>query len=44
MKSSIFSYNYQDLRAKFEQDGRKLFLADQVFDWLYKKFEFDVSK
>lgn len=44
MKKSIFSFNYNDLRQYLLDLGRKPFLADQIFDWLYKKYEFEVDK
>lgn len=43
MKKSLFSYTYNDLRQYFLEVGRRAFLADQVFDWLYKKFEFNID-
>ncbi len=44
MKKSLLSYTYNDLKAHLVSLGRKPFLTDQVFDWLYKKFEFDLDK
>lgn len=44
MKKSIFSFNYNDLRSHLVEQGRRPFLADQVFDWMYKKFEFNLDK
>ena len=34
---NIFSFTKNDLIKKFESDGKKKFMASQVFDWLYDK-------
>lgn len=40
---NIFSFTKNDLIKKFESDGKKKFMASQVFDWLYDKkvYNFD---
>lgn len=35
---SIYNFTLQELQTKFLEIGLKKYLADQVFDWLYKKF------
>jgi 23S rRNA (adenine2503-C2)-methyltransferase len=44
MLTSIFSYDYAALKQKIVNDGRRPFLADQIFDWCYRKFIFDNEK
>ena len=41
---NIFSFTKDKLVQKFESDGKKKFMASQVFDWLYDKKVYDVNK
>ena len=41
--TSIFSYSYSSLKEKILADGRRPYLADQIFDWCYRKFIFDIE-
>lgn len=42
-KSGLFSHTYQDFKAIFKNLEIKPFLADQIYDWIYKKFEFSMD-
>jgi 23S rRNA (adenine2503-C2)-methyltransferase len=42
--SGLYSHNYQDFKDYFKSYGVRPFLADQVYDWIYKKFEFNPEK
>ena len=41
---NIFNFTKDKLVQKFESDGKKKFMASQVFDWLYDKKVYDVNK
>ncbi|MDH4468208.1 MAG: 23S rRNA (adenine(2503)-C(2))-methyltransferase RlmN [Bacteriovoracaceae bacterium] len=41
IKQSLFSFNYSELKARIAVDGKRSFLADQIYDWVYRKFIFD---
>ena len=41
---NIFNFTKDKLVQKFESDGKKKFMASQVFDWLYDKTVYDVNK
>lgn len=41
MKPSFFDLNYQDLKNFLTSNGVSAFGATQIFDWVYKKWEFD---
>lgn len=40
-KTNIFDYTLDGLQAKFKEVGLSGFMAKQVYDWLYRKLEFD---
>lgn len=43
-KPSLFSFNLLELEEFLVEKGYSKFTADQVFHWVYKRFEFDLSK
>lgn len=43
-KTGLFSHTYNDFKKIFGEQKIKPFLADQLFDWIYKKFEFADEK
>lgn len=40
-KRSLFSYTLEELRDLFTERGLSRFAADQVYDWIYKKFNYN---
>ena len=43
-KIDILGLNLEELQEKFLSLGLKKFNANQVFDWLHNKLEFDFDK
>ncbi len=41
MRPSLFSYSLIDLRDYFVSQGLAKFAADQVYNWIYRKYNFD---
>ena len=41
--NNIFNYSKDNLGSIFEKNGKKKFLATQVFEWLYLKKEYDFN-
>ena len=42
-KTNILGYTRETLRAKLAEMAIKPFIADQILDWIYKKFKLDFS-
>ncbi|RMH01669.1 MAG: 23S rRNA (adenine(2503)-C(2))-methyltransferase RlmN, partial [Aquificota bacterium] len=38
-KEALTSYNLQELRERFKQLGVEPYRANQVLNWVYKRFE-----
>jgi 23S rRNA (adenine2503-C2)-methyltransferase len=43
-KKSIFSFTIDEFRSYLVEHGFARYASDQVFDWLYRKFELDLDK
>jgi 23S rRNA (adenine2503-C2)-methyltransferase len=43
-KKSLFSLTIDDLRDHLKSAGLAKFAADQVYNWLFKKYQFDMDK
>ena len=41
---SIYSLNLEDMRNVLKENGFPKFAADQVYQWIYKHYEFDMGK
>lgn len=39
-KRSLYSFTVEELRDYFKENGLSKFVADQIYDWVYKKFVF----
>ncbi len=40
---NLLNYDLEALKEKLVSEGKKPFLARQVFDWIYRKLEFDID-
>lgn len=43
-KRSIYSFNVNDLREYFVEQGFAKFAADQVYQWIYKHFNYNIDE
>lgn len=43
-KESLFSFTLEGLREELQSNGFAKFSADQIFNWLYKRWEMDLDK
>lgn len=43
-KKSLFSLTIEELREHLKSSGLAKFAADQVYNWLFKKYQFDMDK
>ena len=41
MRPSVFSFSLADLRDYFVSQGLAKYAADQVYNWVYRKYDFD---
>ncbi|ABS61534.1 23S rRNA (adenine(2503)-C(2))-methyltransferase RlmN [Fervidobacterium nodosum] len=44
MRKNILDFSYEELVDEFSKIGLEKFRVDQVWDWIYKKHEFDFDK
>lgn len=43
-KTSLYSLTLEDLREYLKENGFAKFAADQVYNWIFKRYEFDPDK